>query len=221
MTTLPTTTSARFDTPPPAIDVSGLPESAFDWRDPVWWGNTLLILIETTTVALLLAAYFYIRRNYEVWPPPKVDVFPPIYDTAPRLITGTINTIVIVLSCALVWWTDVQARAKHRTAVIIGTTILFLLSALACWLRFYEFRAVWFWWNDNAYASVVWALLGLHWTYLIGACLEFLLMLAWVVMRDLDDHHALDMTLIGGYWYWIAATWVLIYATVYFGPRVL
>ena len=33
------------------IDVSDLPESAFDWRDPVWWGNTLLICIETSTMA--------------------------------------------------------------------------------------------------------------------------------------------------------------------------
>src|SRR3954447_2096361 len=88
------------------IDVSDLPDSAFDWRDPVWWGNTLLIIIETVTIALIIASYFYIRRNYNVFPPPKVDVSPPIYDTAPQLKWGTINVILMVLGCVPMYVTD-------------------------------------------------------------------------------------------------------------------
>src|SRR4051812_44716228 len=81
------------------IDVSSLPDSAFDWRDPVWWGNTLLMIIETVTIALIVASYFYIRRNYTVFPPPKTDLFPPLYQTAPRLRWGTINLAVMMLGC--------------------------------------------------------------------------------------------------------------------------
>src|SRR3954453_16767826 len=91
----------------PVIDVSDLPDSAFDWRDPVWWGNTLLIIIERVTIALIVAAYFYIRRNYNVFPPPKVDVFPHIYATAPKLRWGTINLILMLVGCVPMYITDV------------------------------------------------------------------------------------------------------------------
>jgi hypothetical protein len=29
----------------------------------------------------------------------------------------------------------------------------------------------------------------------------------------------MDVTLAGGYWYWVAGTWILLYAVVYFAPR--
>src|SRR3954470_19171037 len=107
MTPLPRDTSAPFfANPRPELDVSALPDSAFDWRDPVWWGNTLLTIIETVTIALMIASYFYVRRNYEVFPPPKVDVSPPIYNTAPRLLAGTINLVLMVLACAPMYITD-------------------------------------------------------------------------------------------------------------------
>jgi heme/copper-type cytochrome/quinol oxidase subunit 3 len=205
--------------PRPMIDVSGLPESAFDWRDPVWWGNTLLMMIETVTIALIIASYFYIRRNYEVFPPPKVDVSPPIYDTAPRLLWGTINLVLMVLACAPMYVTDQFARRKRRGAAIFGLILMGLVGALCTWLRFKEFQGVYFWWNDNAYASCVWLMLGTHLTYLLATTVEFLLMLAWVVTHELDPHHALDITLCGGYWYWTAGVFCVVYAVIYFAPR--
>jgi len=212
--------SAQGFVPPRTIDVSAFPESAFDWRDPVWWGNLLLTLIETSTVALVIASYFYILRNFQTaWPPPKVDVTPPIYDSAPDLKWGTINLVLIVLSCLPMYWTDMRARKKHRGGVIIGLAIMLLISAISVWIRFKEFHATKFWWNDNAYASCVWTILGLHLTYLLAGGLEFLVMGAWIVSHELDDPHALDVTLAGGYWYWIAATWLICYGVVYFGPR--
>src|SRR5207248_1070724 len=62
--------------PPAMLDVSDLPESGWDSNDPVWWGNLLAILIETTTIALLIASYFYLRRNFDEWPPPRIDEAP-------------------------------------------------------------------------------------------------------------------------------------------------
>lgn len=205
--------------PPRVIDVSEFPESAMDWRDPVWWGNTLLMFIETTTVVLTLASYFYIRRNFQTFPPPKTDVVPPIYDTRPVLTWGTINLVLIVLACVPMYWTDMQARKKKRGGVIVGLIVMLLVAAVTIWLRFKEFPATRFWWNDNAYASCIWTILGLHLTYLLAAALEFLVMGVWIVTHEFDDAHALDVTLAGGYWYWIAATWLLCYLVVYFGPR--
>jgi heme/copper-type cytochrome/quinol oxidase subunit 3 len=212
---------SSFEPDRPVIDVAHLPESAFDWRDPVWWGNTLLMIIETVTVTLLIAGYFYIRRNFQVFPPPKVDVFPPIFHTQPKLNWGTGNLLVLLFSCVPMAITDRFARRQVRGAVIVGLIIMLLIGAFTCLARWYEFQGVYFWWNDNAYASVVWVLLGTHATYLLAATLEFLLMLAWVATHELDPHHALDVTLVGGYWYWTAGTFAVIYSVVYWAPRIL
>src|SRR5438552_15403539 len=53
----------------PTLDVSGLPSNAFGHRAPLWWGVLLLIAIESTAMGLLLVSYFYLRGNYDVWPP--------------------------------------------------------------------------------------------------------------------------------------------------------
>src|SRR3954463_11985423 len=98
------------DAPANVIDVSNLPDNAFDERSPLWWGNLLMIFIETTTVALLVAIYFYLRMNFGDWPPPKVDVFPPLYHPVPDLGAATVNTMLLLLSCLPMYWTDMVAR---------------------------------------------------------------------------------------------------------------
>ena len=212
--------STGFEPDRPAIDVSHLPDHAFDWRAPVWWGNTLLMIIETVTIALLVASYFYLRRNFNVFPPPKVDVFPPIYKTQPMLLWGSINLALIVIGCIPMYITDMFARRMQRGGVLAGLAFMLLLGIATCWLRWKEFHGVYFWWNDNAYGSIVWAILGTHATYLLAASLEFLIMGAWVATHELDPAHALDVTLAGGYWYWLAGVFVVVYAVVYWAPRV-
>jgi cytochrome c oxidase subunit 3 len=201
------------------LDVSHLPDSAFDARSPLWWGNLFGILIETTTIGLMLATYYYVMRNYDQWPPPKVDPMPSMIDPVPALPPGTWQTIVLVASCVPMYLTDVAARKQRRGGVVLGLVVMMLISAASIWIRFKEFPAMWFSWGDNAYASIVWTLLVLHLTYLLAGALEFVVMAAWVMLHPLDEKHALDVTLAGGYWYWTAGIWLPIYATIYWVPR--
>jgi cytochrome c oxidase subunit III len=207
-----------MQTTQPTLDVSHLPENAFDARAPLWWGNLLMIFIETATVLILLTSYYYVRRNYDVWPPPRPE-YPALLDTRPDLGAATLNTVLLVGSCLPMYLTDLAARAKRRWPTTAGLAILFLISGISSWVRFYEFPAIKFSWGDNAYASIVWTMLGLHLIYIITGAMEFLIMIAWLMTHDIDDKHALDVTLAGGYWYWVAGIWVLIYVTIYFAPR--
>src|SRR5438045_2821837 len=109
------------------IEVSQLPPWAYDQRSAMWWGNLLMIFIETMTVALLIATYFYLRQNYQQWPPPKVDVFPPIPDPVPDLGPGTINLILLVIGCAIMYVTDQLARKLHKPGVLIGLGVIIVL----------------------------------------------------------------------------------------------
>jgi len=208
--------------PRSTIDVSSLPTSAWDERSPLWWGNLLLALIESTTVLLMLATYFYLRMNEPIWPPPKVDVVPPILHPNPDLGVATCNVVLMILSCLPMYWIDMAARRKDKPKVVLGLVLMFVVTIAAIVLRWYEFKATKFWWNDNAYASCVWIILGTHLTYLIAATVEFILMLAWILTHpELDPHHALDITLCGGYWYWTAGPFAMVVAVIYFGPRVM
>lgn len=205
----------------PQIDVSHLPDSAMDYRDPVWWGNTLAILIETTTMALLIVTYFYLWRNFTQWPPPQPNRNPPIFDTLPNLKAGTANVVLIALSCLVMYATDMAARRRDRWLTALGLAVMFVVACVAIDLRFHEFSATHFRWNDNAYASIVWTILGMHLTYLIAAGLEFLIMALWLVFNEFDKPHALDVTLGGGYWYWVAGTAIATYAVIYWAPRLM
>ena len=204
---------------PKHLDVSHLPDHAWDSHAPVWWGNLLAILIETTTVGIMLVTYFYLRRNFGQWPPAQVHQFPVNPDPNPYLFWGTLNVVLIVGGCVPMYICDMAARRKDQPRVQFWLGLMLVLTIVCTWFRFYEFGAMHYMWNENAYGSAVWWMLGLHLTYLLAAGAEFLIMWAWVMLHPLDDKHALDITLGGGYWYWTAATWVLMYLTLYWSPR--
>lgn len=203
----------------PALDVSGLPDSAFGPHDPVWWGNTLFIFIESMTVVLLLVTYFYLRRNFEAWPPVQPHTIPPQYHPVPALAIPTIELALVLLSCVPMVLIHRAAYRVRTAPVRLGMWIMFAVAVAAIVLRFYEFPGIHFKWNENAYASVVWVILGTHLTYLLAVACEFFIMALWVSLHALDEKHALDVTLIATYWYWVAATWLVIYVVVYWGAR--
>jgi cytochrome c oxidase subunit 3 len=204
---------------PPELDVSRLPPNGFDWHAPLWWANVLTLFIETATIGLLLATYFYLMRNEQIWPPPLTDRVPAVAHPVPGLAAGTLNTVLLLLSCGLMYETDQWARRLDEPKVRRGLTALCAITVLSIVLRCYEFPAFYFKWNDNAYGSTVWTILGMHLIYLLVGLGEFGLMAAWVYRHGLDEKHALDVTLAGGYWYWVAAAWVLVYAVLYWVPR--
>ncbi len=205
---------------PRRIDVSHLPEDAWDSHAPVWWGNLLAILIETSTLAIMLVTYFYIKRNFGQWPPPQVHSEPPIGNPNPDLLWGTLNLVLLVAACVPMYICDMAARKKDARRVLMWLGLMAVVSLLVIWFRFYEFKAFHYRWDHNAYGSAVWWLLGLHLTYLFTCAGEFIIMWIWIIVHSLDEKHALDVTLAGGAWYWTAATWVIVYTVLYWSPRV-
>lgn len=205
------------------IDVSALPNSAIDSRAPVWWGNALMMCIESMTVILLLVSYFYLRRNFDAWPPPQALTVPPIYHPVPDLPIPTIELVLILASCLPMYWTDMAARRNDAKKVKAGLWLMLAVSVVLCVLRLLEMREshLKFRWDENAYGSILWWILGMHLLYLLSAAGEFFIMLMWILKHSLDRKHGLDVTLAGGFWYWAAITWALCYATIYIGARVL
>jgi cytochrome c oxidase subunit III len=200
------------------IDVAELPHHGFDTYDPVWWGNNGLLAIETSMFAILIATYFYLRQNFPLWPPPLAQLTAPLRPL-PDLGYGTANAILLVLACIPMIVTDRAARRGDRDTCQIGLGIGVVCGVVSMILRGFEFSAVHFRWDSNAYGSVVWFLLGMHMMHLLILTGETTLLLIWLCTREFDMKHRVDIVTIAVYWYWVTAIWLIVYAVVYFTPR--
>ena len=201
------------------IDVSELPHHEFDTYDPVWWGNNFLLAIETSMFAILIATYFYLRQNFTLWPPPVAQLTATL-NPLPELSYGTANTILLLASCFPMILTDLSARRGNRTMSRIGLVIAVALGVVALILRSFEYAAVYFRWDSNAYGSIVWFLLGMHNLHLFVLTTEAVLLTVWIFTREYDMKHRVDIVTLAVYWYWVVAIWLLLYAIIYFTPRI-
>ena len=201
------------------IDVSHLEPHVMDSRSPIWWGNLLLLCIETTMFALLVATYFYIHMNYAAWPPPRTSNSN--YQTNPSLGYATVNLFIIIASVVPMYLADRACLRRDVQTVRICMAIMVVIGLITVALRFLEFDALQFRWDDNAYAGIVWTTVGMHLLHLVTGTAENLLMALWVWIHGMDDKHARDVRVGAVYWYWIAAIWIPLYVIVYFGPRLI
>lgn len=208
-------TSAR-----PVVDVSELPKHNFDAHSPIWWGNLWLLAIETTMFIIALATYFYLQQNFQQWPPPLTS-HPYNVDPIPALTAGTANMILLVLSCVPMFLVDRAARRGDRRMVRIGIAICILMGIAMFVLRYYEFPAMKFQWDSNAYGSITWAILTLHSMHLLTTWLEVVLLATWVFTQPLDMHRRVDLSVLAVYWYWVAGIWIPFYVVLYFAPRMI
>jgi cytochrome c oxidase subunit 3 len=203
--------------PARTIDVSHLEPHVMDARSPIWWGNLMLLCIETTMFGLLVATYFYIHMNYTAWPPPRASNSN--YQTNPALGYATLNLLIILASVIPMWMADRACLRRDLQTVRICMAVMVAIGVVTIALRFLEFDALQFRWDDNAYAGIVWTTVGMHLLHLVTGTAENLLMALWVWIKGLDTKHARDIRVGAVYWYWIAAIWIPLYVMIYFGPR--
>jgi heme/copper-type cytochrome/quinol oxidase subunit 3 len=201
------------------IDVADLPAIGFDTKAALWWGNTLLLFIETAMFGSLVALYFSVMMNTSPFPPPRADRMPVIYDSAPDLFLPTIGLIVLLVSLIPGIWLDLSARKRDANAIRIAVVVTLLFNLAAIIIRYYEYNSLRFKWNDNAYGSVTWMILGMHMLHLFVMFSEDVYLTLWTYIKGVDDKHALDLTVTAVYWYWIVGIWVPLYLLVYIVPR--
>ena len=200
------------------IDVSELQHHQFDTYDPVWWGNNFLLAIETSMFAILIATYYYLRQNFHQWPPPAAQLTATL-QPLPVITYGTAITILLVVSCSPMIVTDLSARWGYRRLSQVGLVICVICGLAAIVLRSFEFSAVYFRWDSNAYGSIVWFMLGMHMLHLLVLTTESVLLMIWIFTREYDMKHRVDIVTLAVYWYWVTGIWVLLYAIIYFTPR--
>jgi cytochrome c oxidase subunit III len=193
-----------------ALDVSRLPTFAFGHRSILWWATMGMILIEGTAFALLIASYIFLKWRTPDWPPG----FAP-----PELLWGTLTTIVVLASAVPNELARRSAekldlpRARLWVWVSVGMAIAFMVT------RAFEFTTLNVWYDNNAYGSIVWFLLGTHTAHVVTDIIDTAFLATILTTGPVDASRFVDVAENASYYYFVVLSWLPIYALLYFAPR--
>jgi cytochrome c oxidase subunit 3 len=193
-------------------DLAHLPTHGFGPKSLTFWGVVAFFLIEGTGFALAIGAYFFLEGLEDNWPP---DPWLP-----PNLLAGTLFTILILLS--EIPNTMVKRAAERHDLATVKRYMLILLPVFAglAVLRGFEFASLNVWWTDNAYGSILWALLVLHTTHIGTDIIDSLVLTALMFTKhSAENRRVVDVSENAMYWRFVWLCWLPIYALIYWVPR--
>jgi cytochrome c oxidase subunit III len=193
-----------------ALDVGHLPTYGFGTRSLMWWGTAGMIAIEGVAFALMIVIYFYLRSLAKTWPTAKA---------APDLFWGTVNLGLILLSAIPFIASDRAALDLDLRKVRFWMAVCSLFSLALCAVRWMEFTALNVRWDESAYWSVLWMLIGLHTFNLVTDVGDTLVLTALMFAGPLEGKHFVDIAENAGYWNFVVLSWIPIYFVMYWAPR--
>jgi len=189
------------------LDVSALPSIAFGYRNVSWLGNVLYMTIEGTMFALLFATFFYLKTRSPHWPP---SGFIP-----PTLGAGMLSACLFAISLGPAIWTKRRAFQQSRSSIQVGLALMAIIGSALIVVRGFEFASLNCRWTDNAYASCLWILLGIHTGHLITEWFETLVLLAISSTSHMHGIRFADAAVNSDYWYFVVLTAFAIQIVLY------
>ena len=195
---------------PSTLDVADLPSFGFGHRSLMWWGTLGLMVIETTVFALCVMTYFYLQSHASAWP---------MSEASPALIWGSINTLILLVSCLPNHWTKQAAEKLELKKVRIGIAICLLFALAFLGVRILELQSLNCRWDGSAYGSIVWLLMGLHTAHLLIDTVDTLVLAVLMHTGPLEGKRFADVSENAVYWYFVVLSWLPIYLVIYWAPR--
>jgi heme/copper-type cytochrome/quinol oxidase subunit 3 len=193
------------------IDASEVPDFAFHHRNIVWWGTMGTIVIEGMMFALLIVAYLYLKGRSPHWPPGHYP---------PALLWGTVNTLILVASTIPNHLTKRAAERLDLRKLRVWMAIALVFGLAFNIVRIFEFQSLNVWFDENAYGSIVWMLLGFHTAHIVTDFADSSVLLALMFIGPIEESHFVDVAENSMYWYFVVLSWIPIYAVIYIAPRV-
>lgn len=193
-------------------DVADLPNYKFGPSSLTWWGIIGFMVIEGAAFALAFATYFFLMGHEQGWPPEGRK--------APDLLAGTLFTIIILLS-ELPNSAIKKAAREHdvrtiRTLmpIMVGVGVVLLV------IRGFEFNSLNCRWTDNAYGSIILALLVLHTTHIMTDWFDTVVLYVLVLTPlGYEGRRLVDVDENSMYWRYVWLLWIPIYLMIYWVPR--
>ena len=195
-----------------ADDVAVLPTHKFGPSSLTWWGIIGYMVIEGGFFMLTFAAYFFLMGHEQGWPP---EGRPP-----PDLLAGTLFTLVILASEIPNTMIKKAARAGDVPAIRRLMLVMIVAGIVLLVIRGFEFNSLNCLWTDNAYSSVIWALLLLHAVHLITDWGDTIVLGALMYTPvGYEGRRWVDVDENSLYWRYVWLLWIPIYLMIYWVPR--
>ena len=193
------------------LDLSHLPLHATGTASLTFWGTSAFMLIEGSGFALAIAVYLYLMANAPSWP---------LNAPPPDLLPGTILTVLLLASLVPNLLVTRWAGQRDLRKVRIGLVIMSIFGIVPLVPRIFEFPALNIRWDDNAYGSILWVMLGLHTTHILTDLADTLVLTCLMFSRHGDNLRRYgDVEDNALYWNFVAATWLPLYGCIYWIPR--
>jgi heme/copper-type cytochrome/quinol oxidase subunit 3 len=194
-----------------ALDLTKLPQHGLGIASLSSWGTLAFMLIEGTGFALSIVIYLYLMSLAPRWP---------LGAAPPDMLAGTTLTALLLASLIPNILVARWARDQDLRKVRLGLIVMSLLGIASLILRAFEFPAMHIKWDQNAYGSIVWVMLGLHTTHILTDLIETLVLTCLMFSRHGDNARRYgDVSDNAMYWNFVVATWLPMYACLYWIPR--
>jgi cytochrome c oxidase subunit III len=195
----------------PVQDLSGLPDYAFGPRMTMWWGTLGFCALEGTGFALAAGTYLYL-----VWLNPQW----PLADVPPDLLWSSLLTAVLVASAWPNHLAGAAAKEEDLPRVRLLLVAMSVIGVVILAIRAFEFGTLHVRWDQNAYGSIVWALLGLHTAHILTDVIDTFVLTALMFTRHAHGKRFSDMEDNAFYWNFVILSWLPIYILIYWVPRI-
>lgn len=193
-------------------DLAALDTAGFGSRSLTWWGVIGYMLIEAAGFGMAFGAYFFLMSHEATWPPePR---FPP------DLLAGSLFTILILLSEIPNTMTKRAAERGDLAAVRRLMPVLIAIGVVLLVLRAFEFSSLNCRWSDNAYASIIWALLLMHSIHIATDWMDTVVLAALLFTdKGTEPRRLVDTSENSLYWRFVWLSWIPVYLLIYWLPR--
>ena len=191
-------------------DVSALPTYSFGATMTTWWGTLGFCALEGMGFALAIGAYLYLVQVNPQWP---------LADAPPNHWPGTILTLILLLSIWPNLEAERRAREENLPRVQRYLVIMSVVGVVLVAIRFYEFANLNVRWDQNAYGSITWIILGLHAAHILTDVGDTVVLTALMFTRHAHGKRFSDVEDNAFYWYFVVGSWLPLYILIYWVPR--
>jgi cytochrome c oxidase subunit III len=193
-------------------DLADLPTHKFGPSSLTWWGIMGFMVIEGAAFGLAFAAYFFLMGHEQGWPPEGRQ--------APDLLFGTLFTILILVSEIPNTMIKKATEAGDVPAIRRLMPVMVAVGVILLIIRAFEFNSLNCRWTDDAYGSIIWALLLLHTGHILTDWLDTVVL--WALIRTplaYEGRRQVDVDENALYWRYVWLLWIPIYLMIYWVPR--
>ena len=176
-----------------------------------WWGMVMLIATEATIFLILLASYFFLRATANEWPLGGIEL--------PKLELALPFSFVLWGSSIPIFWAEAAIRKGRVAQLKVALFVSFLMGVAFVAYSLYDFHDLHYGWQDNAYGSIYYVIVGLHLTHVVvGLAMSLVVQLkAWTGRITRDRHVTVEVFSL--YWHFVDVVWLFVFPSLFLSPH--